>query len=237
MKYTDVQKELKKVSSLKRKKANEWFFKTGKGEYGHGDKFIGVSMPNARKIAKSFTELPPAEVKKLLSSKIHEERMTALIILTLQYAGSPVVGQLAIYEFYLKNTKHINNWDLVDISAHKIIGAHLLKQKKADRKILYKLAKSKDMWERRIAIVTTWQFIREGQLDDTFKLSKELLNDKEDLLHKAVGWMLREAGKKDVKKLEAFLKANNKKMPRTALRYAIEKFGEKKRKAYLKGEV
>ena len=236
MKYTDVQKALRKVANKKRKETNEWFFKTGKGEYGYGDKFIGVSMPDARKVILNFLDLPPQEVKKLLSSKIHEHRMAALMILKRQYDGSPKAGRQKIYEFYLKNTKHINNWDLVDVSAHKIIGRHLLDGKKSDRKILYKLVKSKNMWERRIAIITTWEFIHEGELDDTFKLSKLLLNDKEDLLHKAVGWMLREAGKKDMKRLESFIKANYKNIPRTSLRYSIEKFPETKRKAYLKGK-
>jgi len=237
MKFTDVQKDLKKISSKKRKEANEWFFKTGKGEYGHGDKFIGVSMPKARVIAKKYINLPIPEIKKLLSSKIHEERMTALIILSYKFEKGDRKLQKKIYDFYLRNIKYINNWDLVDVTVNKIVGAYLWGSNKKDRKILYSFARSKNMWERRIAIVATSYFIYQDDFDDTLKIAKILLNDEEDLLHKAVGWMLREVGKRNQKSEEAFLKKHYKKMPRTMLRYAIERFPEPKRKAYLKGII
>ena len=236
MKASDVKKELRKYASKKRKTANKWFFKTGYGEYGEGDRFIGVSMPDLRKVANEFADLSLVEVKKLLSSLIHEERMTALVILTYVFKkAEKEVEKKRIYDFYLKNKKYINNWDLVDVSTHKIVGAYLLTQPKKERAILKKLARSKSMWDRRIAMVATAMFIHAGELKDTFELSKMLLGDKEDLMHKAVGWMLREAGKKDLKMLEDFIKKNYKKIPRTALRYAIEKFPEKKRQKYLRG--
>jgi 3-methyladenine DNA glycosylase AlkD len=234
MKYADVQKELKKYSSEKRKKSNEWYFKTGLGDYGYGDMFIGLSMPDIRNVAKKFNLLPLPEVKKLLSSKIHEERMTALIILSCQFQKADKKTQKKIYNFYLKNTKYINNWDLVDVTVNRIVGAYLWKNKDEDRKILYKLASSKHMWERRIAIIATSYFIYQNDFTDTLKISKILLRDKEDLLHKAVGWMLREVGKRNQNIEEEFLKKYYKTMPRTMLRYAIEKFPETKRKQYLK---
>ena len=237
MKYVDVQKELIKYSSKRRKKSNEWYFKTGLGDYGYGDIFIGLSMPNIRKVSKKFSLLPLKEIKKLLSSKIHEERMAALIILSYQFQKADKKTQKRIYNFYLKNTKYINNWDLVDVTVNRIIGAYLWKNKDENRKILYKLALSKNMWERRIAIISTSYFIYQNDFMDTLKISKILLNDKEDLLHKAVGWMLREVGKRNHKKEEIFLKKYYKTMPRTMLRYAIEKFSETKRKAYLKGNI
>ncbi|MDD5721521.1 MAG: DNA alkylation repair protein [Candidatus Pacebacteria bacterium] len=237
MKFVDVQKELKKYSSEKRKKSNEWYFKTGFGDYGYGDKFIGLSMPQIRNVSKKFNLLPLQEIKRLLSSKIHEERMTALIILSYQFEKADKKIQKKIYNFYLKNTKYINNWDLVDVTVNRIVGAYLWKNKDENRKILYKLALSKNMWERRIAIIATSYFIYQNYFTDTLKISKILLNDKEDLLHKAVGWMLREVGKRNQKEEEKFLKKYYKKMPRTMLRYAVEKFPETKRKAYLKGNV
>lgn len=237
MKYTDVQKRLRQLALKERKKTNEWFFKTGKGEYGYGDKFIGVSMPDARKVAKQFLELPFPEIKKLFSSPIHEERMVGHLILVYLFEKGSEPERKEIYNFYLKHTKHINNWDLVDTSAHKIVGAHLFKQKKNARNILYELARSKNMWERRISIIATAWFINQNDFIDTIKISKMLLTDEEDLLHKAVGWMLREVGKRDVKMLEKFLKQHYKTMPRTMLRYAIEKFPETKRKKYLLGKI
>ena len=237
MKYANAQKELKKYASPKRKKSNEWYFKTGPGEYGFGDVFIGLTVPDMRIVAKKFQALPFQEIKKLLSSKIHEERMTALIILSYQFVKADKKTQKKIYDFYLKNTKYINNWDLVDVTVNRILGAYLWKNPESDRKILDKLAKSKNMWERRIAIIATSYFIYQNDFSDALRISKMLLQDKEDLLHKAVGWMLREVGKRDQKAEEAFLKKHYKNMPRTMLRYAIEKFPERKRKAYLKGDI
>lgn len=227
-------KKLKRYSSQKRKKANEWFFKTGKGEYGEGDKFIGVSMPNARKVAKEFTDLPLIEIRKLIRNKIHEVRMLALLILTYKYKKSNDKDKEKIYKFYLRNTKYINNWDLVDVSAHKIIGAYLFNK---SRRPLYKLSSSKNLWEQRISIISCFAFINAKDFEDALKISEKLLNHKHDLIHKAVGWMLREIGKKDEKVLKKFLKKHYKNMPRTMLRYAIEKFSKIQRDKYLKGKI
>jgi 3-methyladenine DNA glycosylase AlkD len=234
MNYNKIKKEILKKASAKRAKSNEWFFKTGIGQYGEGDKFIGISMPNLRILAKKYQDISFKDIEKFFKSKIHEERMFALIVLTYQFEKAEKKVQEKIYKFYLKNTKYINNWDLVDTSAHKIVGAYIQQKPKA---ILKKLVRSKNMWERRIAVIATFQLIKMGRLKETFELSKMLLTDDHDLMHKAVGWMLREAGKKDIKKLEAFLKKNHAHMPRTMLRYSIEKFPEAKRKKYLKGIV
>ncbi len=206
------------------------FFKTGKGQYGEGDKFIGVTVPDQRKVAKDFLSLPLLEVKKLLISPIHEHRLTALIILVYQYQEGNVQIKDKIFKFYLLNTSRINNWDLVDCSCRDIVGEHL---QKSDRKILYQLARSKNLWERRIAMVSTWAYIRHGDLKDTFAIAELLLSDTHDLIHKAIGWMLREAGKKDKKALQSFLDRHVSMMPRTTLRYAIEKFSPSVRKMYL----
>lgn len=207
------------------------FFKTGEGEYGHGDVFLGLTVPQMRKIVKPYTSLKLGELSSLLDSPVHEHRFSALVILVNKAKKAKGDELKQLYDFYLAHTKHINNWDLVDISCRDVIGKYLLDKPKNP---LYQLARSKNMWERRIAMVSTWWFIREGELDDTFKLAKELLKDKEDLMHKAVGWMLREAGKKDELRLREFLDDHAATMPRTMLRYAIEKFPDHDRKAYLK---
>jgi len=211
-----------------------WFFKTGKGEYGEGDKFIGLKVPVQRKIAGEFRELDYKDLSVLLSSKIHEERLIALLILVERYKKSSEAEKEFIYKFYLRQKKGINNWDLVDLSAPKIIGEHLLKRNK---KILLRFAGSENIWERRIAILSTYAFIRKNEFETTLQIADILLEDKHDLIHKAVGWMLREIGKKDLVKEEKFLKLYYKRMPRTMLRYAIEKFPESKRKKYLKGTI
>ena len=229
-----MQTALRRYASAERKATNEWFFKTGAGEYGAHDQFIGVRVPDIRKAAKPFITAPIGEVKKLLASKIHEDRLMALVILTGKYAKADDTGKQKLFDFYLKHTQHINNWDLVDISAHKIVGAHLLNR---PRSCLTKLAKSPNMWERRIAIIACWKFNQNGDTEYTFTLAKMLLKDKQDLMHKATGWMLREAGKKNLKGLEQFLKDNYADIPRTTLRYAIERFPEAKRKRYLAGRV
>jgi len=224
--------DLKNLSDVKKACLYMRFFKTGKGEYGEGDQFLGITVPNTRAVAKKYKKISLNDLQKLLESKIHEYRLCALMILRTQYETAKTHKEKKmIVNFYLKNTKNINNWDLVDLSCAYIIGNWLVDK---DRKILYTLAKSEDLWERRIAIISTAWFIRENQLDDTLKISKMLLPDQHDLIHKAVGWMLRELGKRDQKKLEEFLEKNIRKMPRTMLRYAIEKFDEKKRKYYLK---
>ena len=235
--YQQAQKELQKYADTKRKKTNEWFFKTGKGEYGEGDIFIGVRVPDIRKVAVQFSELNLVEVGKFLQSSIHEERLLALLILVAKFKKGDTKKQAQIYKFYLnsKNRKRINNWDLVDLSAQYIVGQYILNNPK-EKKILNKLVSSKLIWDRRIAIIATWMFICEGEITDTLRLSKKLLNDKEDLIHKAVGWMLREAWKKDFKKVEEFLIKNYKKLPRTTLRYAIERMERPKRKRFLKGD-
>lgn len=232
--------ELKRHASKDRKKTNEWFFKTGKGQYGEGDRFIGVRVPDIRKVAKDFLELDFVEIERLFESPIHEVRLAGILILVeknkVAIKEQDIVSRKKILTFYLKNRKGINNWDLVDLSVHYILGQAILDNLQ-DKKILYKYAVSKNMWERRMAIIATWIFIRQGELDDCFKLSKMLLADKEDLMHKAVGWMLREAWKKDDVRTEKFLKVNYKKLPRTTLRYAIERIAETKRKRFLQGNI
>jgi 3-methyladenine DNA glycosylase AlkD len=235
----EIKKGVRKYSNPKRAKINQKFFKTGKGQYGEGDVFLGLTMSEQRKIASTNTELPYTEIKKLLDSKYHEERMIGLLVLVYKFEKKNKdpkqndLNQKKIFDFYLKNRKAINNWDLVDVTTPNIVGEYSLNKPKKDRSFLYKYAKSKNMWERRIAILATWRFIKHGQIADTLNISKILLSDKEDLIHKATGWMLREVGKVDEKALRKFLDANIEKMPRTALRYAIEKFPEKERKKYL----
>ncbi|MEX0321054.1 MAG: DNA alkylation repair protein [Puniceicoccaceae bacterium] len=209
------------------------YFKTGKGEYGEGDVFMGIRMPVVRKCVREFRETSIEHTVALLQTEFHEARMLALLILVDKYERARTdADQNRIYKTYLAHTGRINNWDLVDCSAHKIVGHHLLNR---DRGILYKLAKSKNLWERRISIISTFWFIRYGELDDTLALAEILLSDPEDLIHKAVGWVLREVGNKSFQTEDKFLKSRYKSMPRTMLRYAIEKFPEDRRQAYLKG--
>lgn len=210
------------------------FFKTGKGDYGEGDIFYGIKVPVQRVIAKLFKDLSLIDLKKLIHSKVHEERLIAAFILIDQFKEGDHKKKKVIYDFYLKNRKGINNWDLVDLSAPKIVGAYLIDKEKD---LLYKFARSEDLWEKRISIISTQAFIREHYFEDTLKISEILLNDKHDLIHKAVGWMLREVGNRDLKTEEEFLQKHYKTMPRTMLRYAIEKFPEKKRKSYLEGNI
>lgn len=225
----DIQTLLKKSITVPQERAT-MFFKTGVGHYAQGDQFIGVTVPTIRAIAKQYATLPLEEVQFFLQSLINEERALALFILITQYEKGDNATKEKLYQFYLNNMNHVNNWNLVDSSAHLIIGAHLFTK---DRSLLTTLAQSKTMWERRIAIVATWYFIRKNDCEYTFKIATLLLNDTHDLIHKAVGWMLREAGKRDEKALETFLTTHAHHMPRTMLRYAIEKFSEDKRKHYL----
>jgi 3-methyladenine DNA glycosylase AlkD len=207
------------------------FFKTGKGEYGEGDRFLGVIVPQIRAVAHRCLMIGLPDVAKVLKSPWHEERLLALIILTLQYPKADQRQKQKIFEFYLKHTKWINNWDLVDTSAHKIVGAHLAGK---DDRLLDRLAVSKNMWERRIAMIATADAINRGDSGPAIRIATKLLKDKHDLMHKAVGWMLREVGKRCSRtELEAFLARHKDDMPRTALRYAIEHFPEAKRRAYL----
>jgi 3-methyladenine DNA glycosylase AlkD len=229
---TDLQKELAQASDPERARNLAWFFKTGKGEYGEGDVFCGITVPVMRKIAKRYLHLRVSDVKKLLSSPIHEHRSVALEILVFQYEAGDAATKEKLFDFYLKNTRYINNWDLVDASAPYIVGEQLLSK---SREPLYQLARSSNLWERRIAIVATLALIRNDQLKDTFAISKLLLNDPHDLIHKAVGWMLREAGKRSTPAQLNFLEENYAAMPRTALRYAIERLPQAQRKRILKG--
>ncbi len=226
-----IQKELKKLADKEKAKILQRFFKTAKGQYGEGDLFLGVTVPQMRNLVKLYwKEISLDEIKKILDSKFHEERLTYLLILVKKYENSDDKQKWMFVKFYLKNLKKINNWDLVDLTAPNILGNFLLDR---DRKILYKLVKSKNLWEKRISIISTFSFIRKNKFEDTLRISKILLQDKHDLIHKAVGWMLREVGKRDMKVLERFLEENYRNLPRTALRYAIEKMQADKRMYYL----
>ena len=225
-----ITEQLKALGNKTAAKHAQGFFKTGPGQYGEGDVFLGIKVPILRTVAKEHCNISLDHTAELLQSPLHEVRLTALLIMVLQYERGG--NQTAIYRAYLANTHRINNWDLVDCSAEHIVGAHLFER---DRQPLYKLAKSKSLWERRIAIIATFNFIRRNQFNDTLVIADILLNDKEDLMHKAVGWMLREVGKRDLKTEEDFLLPRYKQMPRTMLRYAIERFPEPKRLAYLHG--
>ncbi len=229
-----AKKQLRKRATLKRSKQSMRFFKMGPGEYAEGDVFIGVTVPDVRELSKSFAYLSLKELSSLMQSKIHEERLMALLILVNQFQEGSCGEKKKIYEFYLKSMRWINNWDLVDLTAHKIVGAYLFNQ---DTAILTKLALSDDLWKKRVAIVASYYFIQKNRYQETLRIAKILLKDEHDLIHKAVGWMLREVGKKDQNKEEIFLKKHYRQMPRTMLRYAIERFSEKKRMKYLRGEI
>lgn len=229
-----IRAELKKLTNKEKAQTLQGFFKTGPGEYGEGDVFIGVKVPELRKLVKDYSDITLRDCGELLSSKIHEERLLALLMLIKKYGTGDDEMKTKIYQFYMGKTQFINNWDLVDLSAPHIVGTYLIQRSKKD---LYSLVKSKNLWERRIAVIATFYFIKDNQFSDTLALSEKLLEDKEDLMQKAVGWMIREVGKRDLKTEEAFLKLHYNKMPRTMLRYAIEKFPEDKRQKYLKGEI
>jgi 3-methyladenine DNA glycosylase AlkD len=231
MSVSQIQSDLQALSDSSKATTLSRFFKTGPGEYGEGDKFLGVVVPQQRAVAKKYTDLSLPELQELLQSKIHEYRLTALFILIAQFKKADESGKKIIADFYLKNTKNINNWDLVDLSAPNILGNYFFDKDKA---VLYRLANSADLWEKRMAILATYTFIKKGQLDDTLKIAEILLVDKHDLIHKAVGWMLRELGKQNQQLEEKFLQQHVKAMPRTMLRYAIEKFSPEKRQLYLK---
>jgi len=262
--FNQIKQDLQNKANPKKAQILQRFFKTCKGEYGEGDVFLGVVVPECRKVVNAHKDASFTVLQKLMQSKIHEHRLVGVLILVEQFKkadrlyrhpersasgvegynlstrytlrqaqGDALVMRKKIFDFYLKNAKQVNNWDLVDLSASHI-GAYLLDK---NTSILIKLAKSKNLWERRIAIMMTFAFIRENRFDETFRIAELLLSDSHDLIHKAVGWMLREVGKRDLKSEEVFLKKHYKKMPRTMLRYAIEKFEETKRKKYLKGII
>lgn len=256
----DLHEEVKKASDPQKAKFLAGFFKTGKGQYGEDDVFLGITVPNSRKIALKYKRLPFADMQKLLASKYHEERLIALLIMVHNFAvgDEPICRE--IFDFYLAHTRYINNWDLVDLSADKIVGEYLaviarrrafstasneaissrtrlLRSYVARNDILYKLAQSENLWERRIAIVATYAFIKRGEYEDTFAIADILLHDHQDLIQKAVGWMLREVGKRVSEEVEEdFLTSRYKTMPRTMLRYSIERFAPEKRRLYLIGQ-
>jgi 3-methyladenine DNA glycosylase AlkD len=230
---TSLVKELKAAADPARAAGSAGFFKTGKDEYGEGDIFLGISTPVLRKIALRYLGLSPGDVEKLLQSKIHEHRSAALEILVAQYKRGSDAERAEIVAFYLRNTACINNWDLVDGSAPYILGEHL---RTGSRGVLSKLARSQSLWERRIAMIATMKLVRHGELDDALRIAEMLLEDGHDLIHKAVGWVLREVGRKDQRRLLAFLETHYDRLPRTALRYAIEHFSAGERKKMLAGK-
>lgn len=230
MKLRDLTSDLAKLADSDKAVILQRFFKTGLGQYGEGDVFLGITVPKQREVAKKYIGLSLTDIGNLLLSKTHEHRLTALLILVNKFNRGSTLKRKAIVDFYLKSTKHINNWDLVDLSANHILGTYLLDK---DTAIFEKLATSKNIWERRIAIVATFAFIKNNRFDETFKIASILLGDSHDLIHKAVGWMLREVGKRDQRSLEKFLSKHYQIMPRTMLRYTIERFDDKKRRYYL----
>jgi len=232
MKAKEISKRLQKMGDKKDARFLQGFFKTGVGQYGEGDIFLGIRVPALRKLAKEYKALLPEEVLPLLRSTYHEVRLFALILFVNAFAQGDKIIQKKIYDLYMANTRHINNWDLVDISAPNIVGAFLMERSK---KPLCQLAKSKSLWERRIAVLANFYFIRSNKFADSLKIAVILLQDKEDLIHKAVGWMLREVGKRDMECAEAFLQKHCRVMPRTMLRYAIERFTPSKRRMYMDG--
>jgi len=228
----EVVNALKLVATEERRKVNEWFFKTGKGEYGYGDIFLGITMPNIRRIAKKFSqEISLQELTKLIQSPIHEVRLCALIILVNKYNKEEPDR---IYHYYLKHLNSINNWDLVDSSAPYIVGDYLYNNQEQS-KILLEFSQSENLWVRRISIVSTFAFIKNNEFNKTLEIAKLLLNDDQDLIHKAVGWMLREIYKRDKRIIKRFLRQNYALIPRTTLRYAIERMDKEERFLYLKG--
>lgn len=247
MNFTKVQEQVRLLANPQKALILQRFFKTGKGEYGEGDVFLGLTVPQVRLVAKQFQDLPIKEIKQLLHSKIHEERLLALIIMVNRFKKADEKMQKEIFDFYLANTKWINNWDLVDLSSEYVVGGYLFQKMRAKIEhppapleggfpVLTKLVKSKLVWDRRIAIMATFQFIKNKKHEETFRIAKLLLHDEHDLIHKAVGWMLREVGKRISEEVEeSFLKEYYKEMPRTMLRYAVERFNITKRVDYLKG--
>ncbi len=221
----EIKEEFQKLKNTEQAAHLQRYFKTDKGEYGEGDIFLGIRVPFVRKIARKYRNISLNVVIEFIRSPLHEERLFAFIVMVDSFKEASQKEREKIYNLYLNNTEYINNWDLVDISAGKIVGAYLFNY---DRKPLYLLAKSDDLWERRIGIMSTSYFISQNDFTDTLKIAEMLLEDKKDLINKAVGWMLREVGKRDIETEESFLKRHYRKMPRTMLRYAIEKFPEEK---------
>lgn len=228
MSLRELRSDLRKFADPAKAKTLQRFFKTGEGEYGEGDIFLGATVPDSRKVAKGHSGLRMWEVEELLKSPVHEERLVAILILVEKFEAGE---REKVAEFYLRHARKVNNWDLVDLSAYKILGERVMETR--DSSVLYRLAESENLWERRMAIVSTFAFIRRGVFRDTLKIAEMLLQDRHDLMHKAVGWMLREVGKRDEKALEGFLDRHAAGMPRTALRYAVERIPEARRKVYM----
>ena len=226
----NLEKDILRLENKGRAKLLSGFFKTGKGEYGEGDVFLGISVPEQRKVAIKYKDINLKDAEKLLINKIHEFRLIALLILVERFKKGDEKTKKEIADFYIKNANRVNNWDLVDLSAPRILGPWLMDK---DKSILYKFAKSENIWERRISVLSTFYFISKSKFDDSLKISGILLKDKHDLIHKAVGWMLREIGKRNQPLEEEFLKKHYKHMPRTMLRYSIEKFDATKKKFYM----
>jgi len=234
MSIETIKSDFKKLANPVIAAHSQRFFKTGKGEYGEGDIFLGIRVPVIRELVRKYKKVPLADFIVFLKSGYHEERLFALLSLVYRFDRGTEKDQQICYDLYLENVKYINNWDLVDLTASQIVGRFL---ENRDKKLLYDFANSENLWKRRISIIASFYFIRKRSFDDTLNLATILLNDKEDLIHKAVGWMLREVGKRDLEIEERFLEPRYKDLPRTMLRYAIEKFPEEKRQAYLKGEI
>ena len=230
----EIKKRLRKLGNKQRAEVSRRYFKTGPGEYGEGDIFLGIRVPELRKLAKTYPHLTLPDTTKFLQSAIHEERLLALLILIRIFSAGDESIKKEVFDLYLNHTRYINNWDLVDASAPHIVGAYLVHKSK---NVLYRLAVSENLWERRIAIMSTFKFIRQDEFSETLQIAKILIADREDLIHKAVGWMLREVGKRNVQIEEQFLKLHYKNMPRTMLRYAIEKFPQTRRRRYLTGKI
>jgi 3-methyladenine DNA glycosylase AlkD len=228
----EISKRLQKMGDKEDARFLQGFFKTGAGQYGEGDIFLGIRVPAIRKLAKEYKNLQLKEILSLLKSPYHEVRLFALILFVNAFDKGDETTQKKIYDLYLANTRYINNWDLVDLSAPNIVGTFLIT---GSRRPLYQLAKSKTLWERRIAILATFSFIKNNQFEDALKIARILLQDKEDLIHKAAGWMLREVGKRDIDCAESFLQKHCRIMPRTMLRYAIERYTPAKRHKYMNG--
>lgn len=230
MNSIELKKDLRALVTPGKARALARFFKTGKGEYGEGDIFIGVMVPEIRKVANKYKDISLVELQKVISSPIHEERVCAALICTYRELNREVV------DFYLSNIRFLNNWDIIDLTCHKILGKWMIDHPEK-RKILYKFARSNSLWERRISAISTFAFLRQNDYKDMLAIAEILLHDEHDLIHKAVGWMLREIGKRDQALEERFLLKHYKKMPRTMLRYAIERFEEGRRKMYLHGDL
>lgn len=234
MTATALREKLYALADAERAVQLQRYFKTGPGEYAEGDRFLGLRVPQIRRLAKAHDNLTLAEMHTLLDSPIHEERLLALLLMVRRFERGDERQRREIYRCYLESTDRINNWDLVDLSARQIVGGWLAGR---SRKPLYRLARSRSLWERRIAVLATFHFIDSCDYADALQIAEILLNDTHDLIHKAVGWMLREVGKRDPEVEEAFLQQHYRVMPRTMLRYAIERFPERRRQAYLKGRV